>query len=40
MGVGDGGAFTGGKGLGSISIRDKGERRGSGAGEVGGEGES
>ena len=39
MGVGEGGAFAGGKGLGSISIRSKEKGRGSGAGEVGGEGE-
>ena len=39
MGEGEGGAFAGGKGLWSISIRSKEERRGSGAGEVGGEGE-
>ena len=35
MGVGEGGALAGGKGLGFISIRSKGEGRGSGAGDVG-----
>ena len=39
MGVAEGGAFAGSKGLGSISIRSKEEGKGSGAGEVGGEGE-
>ena len=38
MGVGEEGAFAGRKGLGSISI-SKEEGRGSGADEVGGEGE-
>ena len=39
MGIAEGGVFAGGKGLGSISIRNKEEGRGSEAGEVGGEGE-
>ena len=39
MRVGERGAFAGGKGLGSISIRSKEEGRESGVGEVGGEGE-
>ena len=39
MGVGEGGMFVGGKGLGSISIRSKEKGRESGANEVGEEGE-
>ena len=39
MGVDEEGAFAERKGLGSISIKSDGGERGSGAGEVGGEGQ-